>query len=322
MRKTILTTNIPEAARRLLDGEVIGMPTETVYGLAGIINSETAISNIFKVKGRPADNPLIVHIADLSQLDDVAAEVPELARQLSRAFWPGPLTMLLKKRSTVPDVVTAGLETVAVRMPAHPAALALLSIVGEPVAAPSANPFGAISPSEAAHVLKYFEGKIPLILDGGPCAVGIESTIVGFEGTDVVVYRHGSITVEQIMAVTGTTCIDRHSGVLKVAPGMYPRHYAPATPLVFSNDLQKLAEQHKGKKIGVLYYGESFINNAVTISCSLSPSADMDEAAANLYGTLHRFDGLGLDIIIVQEFPAEGVGAALNDKLKRASWQL
>lgn len=321
MRKTTVTTDISEAARQLLEGGVIGFPTETVYGLAGIIGSETAISTIFRVKGRPSDNPLILHIAHPSQLDDVAAEVPELAWQLSSALWPGPLTMLLKKHSSIPDAVTAGLETVAVRMPAHPAALALLSAIGQPVAAPSANPFGCISPSRAQHVLKYFDGKIPLILDGGPCDVGIESTIVGFEGPDVIIYRHGSVTALQIAAVTGARCIDRQSYEKAIAPGMYPRHYAPVTPLLFSINLQDLAEQHSGKKIGLLHYGGYFSSNDIVVSCSLSLSGTMEEAAANLYSALHNMDSYELDLILVEQFPDEGVGIALNDKLKRASYQ-
>ncbi|MGQ2983031.1 L-threonylcarbamoyladenylate synthase [Flavobacterium sp.] len=321
MRKTTVTTDISEAATQLLEGGIIGFPTETVYGLAGIIDSETAISTIFRVKGRPSDNPLIVHIAHPSQLDDVAAEVPELAWQLSSALWPGPLTMLLKKRSSIPDAITAGRETVAVRMPAHPAALALLSAIGQPVAAPSANPFGCISPSQAQHVLKYFDGKIPLILDGGPCQVGIESTIVGFDGPNIIIYRHGSVTAAQIAAVTDARCIYKQSGPKVVAPGMFPRHYAPVTPLLFSNNIQELAQLHSGKKIGLLHYGEHFSSNDIVASYSLSSSDSMEEAAANLYSALHKLDNYGLDLILVKEFPMEGIGIALNDKLKRASYQ-
>lgn len=320
MKDTIITTDIAAASIALQSGEVIGMPTETVYGLAAAIDSHEALVRIFDIKKRPHNNPLILHLFDVSQLDEVAASVPKAAIALASAFWPGPLTLLLKKHPSVPDIITAGLETVAVRIPNHPLAIQLLEAVGKPVAAPSANPFGSISPTEASHVHKYFNGQIPLILDGGPCAVGIESTIVGFENEKAVIHRHGTIAEVQIAAICETA---KASGGEKklVAPGMYPRHYAPRTPLIFSSDVSALLQKYKDRKVGLLYYGAGPSGiESCTVTCSLSETSNLREAAANLYKYLHRLDACWLDLIIVQKFPDEGIGRALNDKLKRANY--
>jgi len=320
MTGTIVTKDIAAASAALQSGEVIGMPTETVYGMAAVIDSHEALIRIFDIKKRPRNNPLILHISNVMQLDEVAASIPEAASDLASAFWPGPLTLLLKKHSSVPDIITAGLETVAVRIPNHLVTIELLKAAGKPVAAPSANPFGSISPTEASHVHKYFNGQIPLILDGGSCAVGIESTIVGFENDKAVIHRHGTISETQIAAVCETA---KSSGGEKklVAPGMYPRHYAPKTPLLFSSDVSGLLQKFNDRKVGLLYYGEKPAGiESCTVTCSLSKTSDLNEAAANLYTSLHRLDACWLDLIIVQKFPDHGVGRALNDKLKRANY--
>lgn len=321
MKDTIITTDIVAASAALQSGDVIGMPTETVYGLAAAIDSHEALMRIFDVKKRPHNNPLILHLFDVMQLDDVAACVPEEAKALAAAFWPGPLTLLLKRNPYVPDIVTAGLETVAVRIPNHPLTLELLKAVGKPVAAPSANPFGSISPTEAAHVHKYFNGQIPLILDGGPCAVGIESTIIGFDNEKAVIHRYGTISDAQITSVCEIAKASGDGGKKTVAPGMYPRHYAPRTPLIFSNDVSALLQKYENRKVGLLYYGEKPSGiETCTVTCSLSKTSNLKEAAANLYTSMHRLDACWLDLIIVQKFPNEGIGRALNDKLKRANY--
>ncbi len=256
MKDTIITTDPAIAAEALRMGKIIGMPTETVYGLAAAIDSVEALKSIFEIKQRPYNNPLILHIYDVNQLEDIAISVSGSAKALAEAFWPGPLTLLLRKAPSVPDIVTAGLDTVAVRIPGHPLALELLRKVNKPVAAPSANPFGQISPTEAAHVAGYFNAQIPIILDGGPCTVGFESTIVGFNDERAVIYRHGSITQTQIAEVCKTATVDGSAEKAIVAPGMYLRHYAPRTPLLFSSDLAALIKRYAGCKIGLLYYNQ------------------------------------------------------------------
>ncbi|AWH86508.1 threonylcarbamoyl-AMP synthase [Flavobacterium album] len=315
---TIITKDIDTAAAALASGEIIGLPTETVYGLAGSAFRPAAVEGIYNLKERPRSNPLILHIAGLKDLDAVATGIPQSAYDLAAAFWPGPLTLVLPKQPTVSGVVTSGLETVAVRVPAHPMAQQLLAVAGCPVAAPSANPFGRISPTNARHVYGYFKGKIPLIVDGGSCAIGIESTIVGFENGFPVIYRHGAITHEQVAAIVGNAALETYeTGVIK-APGMHSRHYSPRTPLVTSRDVKEIIAAHKGKQIGAVIFkagGKLPVARQIT----LSPEGSLTQAAAGLYEALHAMDLMGLDLIVAEEFPACGIGAALNDKLYRAS---
>ncbi len=316
---SILSTNISQAAEILRQGELVAIPTETVYGLAGNIFDEAAIRKIFALKGRPLFNPLIVHIKSTAELPRLAREIPEPARLLADAFWPGPLTMVLKKQPDVPDLVTAGKDSVAIRIPGHPVALALLEQLDFPLAAPSANPFGCISPTAAAHVESYFNHSLKMVLDGGECAKGIESTIVGFENGQPVLYRMGSIALEEIEAVIGKIAVKNKKELAPDAPGMLARHYAPRTSTFLTADPAAFIRDFPGRKIGVLLFQHRFDNPAVSAQEILSEAGSLPEAAANLYAAMHRLDKLGLDMIVAERFPEQGLGNSINDRLERAT---
>lgn len=317
---TVITTDVYQIKDALDKGEVVGFPTETVYGLAGNIYNEEAISKIFSVKQRPSFNPLIVHIGSISELYKIAIDIPESALELANCFWPGPLTLLLKKKNAVPDTITAGKKTVAVRFPNHPMAQNLLSLLDYPLAAPSANPFGSISSTTAQHVFDYFNHKIPFILDGGICANGMESTIVGFKEDKPVVYRKGSITIEAIEFVCGEVEQHLQNDKNPDAPGMLSKHYAPATPLVITKNVEAFLKDHLNKKIAVLVFGNTSLAEAPLFHKEIiSEKGDLKEAAKNLYAALHRIDKLQADLIVTEEFPDTGLGKTLNDRLRRAS---
>lgn len=316
----MITRDIQLAVDCLDRNDVVGMPTETVYGLAGNAFSEQAVRKIFEVKQRPAFNPLIVHISSAADLDTVATDIPEAALVLTRHFWPGPLTVVLKKKSCIPDLVTAGKATVAVRVPDHPVARQLLGSISYPLAAPSANPFGTISPTTAGHVERYFGDIIPCVLDGGPCRKGIESTIVGFGDDGIpVILRLGSITPEEIEAVAGFATVRNTADTAPDAPGMLSRHYSPKTELVISDNPEKLLERYAGKKVGLLTFSERLPGRPELVQVVLSEKGDMNEAAAALYAALHELDQLSAEVIITSLLPETGLGRAINDKLRRAS---
>ncbi len=296
----------------------MAIPTETVYGLAGNAFNSEAITKIFELKKRPFFNPLIVHIKSAEYLDKVAKNIPKNAQKLAKAFWPGPLTLVLEKQPIIPEIVNAGKETVAVRIPNHPITLQLLNELNFPVAAPSANPFGSISPTSAEHVFSYFGETLPVVLDGGVCQKGIESTIVGFEGETPVLYRLGSVSVEQIEIEVGKIKVMNHSEKSPVAPGMLARHYAPTTPTFLTENIEKMIAENPTEKIGVLSF-ETKIENANLVHQEiLSPTGNLEEVAKNLYAAMHRLDKLNLTMIIAERFPNQGIGRAINDKLERA----
>ena len=314
-----ISTKIKDAKQILKQDELVAIPTETVYGLAGNIYSETAIKKIFETKNRPSFNPLIVHIDSIDRLNNIVAEIPKKAVMLAEAFWPGSLTLVLKKKNTIPDSITAGKNTVAVRIPNHPLTLDLLKSLDFPLAAPSANPFGSISPTTAAHVADYFPDKIEMVLDGGPCANGIESTIVGFEGEEPILYRLGAISKEEIEAVIGTVKTANKNDKTPEAPGMLSRHYAPKTKTVLSTDISESINEYEGLKVGVISFtDETSLENISAIEI-LSHKGDLKEAATNLYAAMHRLDKLNLDIIIAQNFPDSDLGRSINDRLIRAT---
>ncbi|SHJ39582.1 translation factor SUA5 [Hymenobacter daecheongensis DSM 21074] len=317
---TPISPELAQAARLLRADELVAIPTETVYGLAGNIFSPTAIAKIFALKQRPLFNPLIVHIHSIGQLPTLARHVPEKAQRLAAAFWPGPLTLVLKKQPSVPDLITAGKDTVAVRMPNHPLVLALLQQVGFPLAAPSANPFGSISPTRAAHVEEYFGATGLLVLDGGDCARGIESTIVGFDDDDEpVVYRLGSLALEEIEAVVGPVALNNKKETAPDAPGMLSRHYAPATPTHLTADPAAFIAPLADKKIGLLLFRRKLDAPFVKHQVVLSEAGDLGEAANGLYGALHALDKLQLDLIVAERMPDAGLGKSINDRLERAT---
>lgn len=315
----MISTDISKAADLLKAGEVIGLPTETVYGLAGNIFNETAIRKIFSVKQRPFYNPLIVHLAGIDRLDQVAKGIPGIAIKLAEKFWPGPLTLLLQKQTAVPDLVTAGKTTVAVRVPDHRLALALLKSIDFPLAAPSANPFGCISPTTAKHVDDYFGDNIPLVLDGGPCRNGVESTIIGFNDGEAILYRHGAIPMEEIEKITGKLKVYVKEENAPDAPGMLSKHYSPRTPTILTDNIQQVLKEHAGKKMALLLFNKKRNEYDPALQWVLSPGSRLEEAASNLYAMLHTLDELKVDLIICEKMKEEGLGITMNDRLVRAS---
>lgn len=245
---SIISKDIQKAAQLLTDEKLVAIPTETVYGLAGNIFSEKAIKSIFSTKKRPFFNPLIVHIPSKEALKDIVVDIPEKAKLLADAFWPGSMTLVLKKNKNIPDLITAGKDTVAVRIPNHPVTLELLNSIDFPLAAPSANPFGSISPTKPEHVESYFNNEISQVLDGGSCANGIESTIIGFNYNEPIIYRLGALALEEIEAVVGKITILNKKEVKPDAPGMLARHYAPKTTTYLVDDVASEIQKHNDKK--------------------------------------------------------------------------
>lgn len=306
-------TDVMRAAELLRAGELVAIPTETVYGLAGNAYDEGAVLGIFQAKNRPSFDPLIVHVRDRAQVEDVVADVPAEAHALMEKFWPGPLTLVLPKRPVVPDMVTSGLDTVGVRMPAHPLTQELLRRIDFPLAAPSANPFGYISPTTAQHVADQLGGRIPYILDGGACNVGVESTIIGWEDGLPVLYRPGGLPIEAIEEVIGRVR-PQVEHVLPVAPGMMESHYAPRKLLIVG-DVPALLREHAGKRIGVIAFKA---RHDAWRCMTLSSAGDVNEAARGLFTGLRELDASDADLIVAEEFPDEGLGRAINDRLRRA----
>jgi L-threonylcarbamoyladenylate synthase len=318
MKTAVIGTDTGEAKKWLEAGQVIGIPTETVYGLAGNALSPAAVARIFEVKNRPTFDPLIVHSSRVEKIAQFVAEMPPAARRLADAFWPGPLTLLLKKADRVPDLVTSGLDTVAVRIPNHPLTLRLLDALDFPLAAPSANPFGYVSPTRAAHVQAQLGDKIPYILDGGPCQVGIESTIVGFEGTELVVYRLGGIPVEAIEELMGPVRVTAHSSSNPKAPGMLISHYAPLKP-VFTAGLDGLVDRYGAASVGVLAFQHASPRVPAGNQFVLSESGSPTEAAQRLFAGLRSLDGLPVAAIYAELLPERELGRAINDRIRRAA---
>lgn len=314
----MITSNIDKAVKALINDEIVALPTETVYGLAGNAYNDSVIRKIFDLKKRPLYNPLIVHIRSASCLHEVAQNIPEMAFKLSEKFWPGPLTLLLEKKEQISALVTAGKNTVAVRVPDHPFILDVLNRLEFPLAAPSANPFGSISPTCAEHVSDYFDQSLSVILDGGECERGIESTIVGFEENTPVLYRYGSISVEDIEKVAGKLRVNTKNDKHPDAPGMLSRHYSPATDTYFADNVEDLINDFDGKRIGLLLFKNKFQESKIRVQEVLSRDGDLTEASRNLYAALHRLDKAGLDVIIAEKLPDYGLGAAMNDRLRRA----
>lgn len=315
----MISKDINLAVLYLKHNGIIGLPTETVYGLAGNALEIEAIHKIFDVKKRPTFNPLIVHIKGVEDLDKVAKEIPPIAYKLANAFWPGPLTFILKKQTHIPDLVTANQETVAVRVPNHPIALSLLNQLDFPLVAPSANPFTSISPTRAEHVENYFGNQIEMVLDGGECEAGIESTIVGFENDRVVVYRLGALALEEIEKVSGSVTLLNKKDKKPIAPGMLLKHYAPKTDFILTRNVHEKLEWYSGKKIGLLLFNSYLPQIEKKYQIVLSEESDLKLAASKLYNAMHQLDKMNLDIIIAERLPEYGLGISINDRLERAS---
>ncbi|EPR72844.1 TsaC protein (YrdC-Sua5 domains) required for threonylcarbamoyladenosine t(6)A37 modification in tRNA [Winogradskyella psychrotolerans RS-3] len=320
---SIISKDISKAIQLLTAEDIVAIPTETVYGLAGNIYSEKAITAIFETKKRPFFNPLIVHIPSIDELSSIVEYIPAKAQLLAEAFWPGPITLVLKKKAIIPDLITGGKDTVAVRVPNHPTTLELLHRLDFPLAAPSANPFSSISPTTAQHVETYFKDDIKMVLDGGACTSGIESTIIGFENDEPIIYRLGSKSLEDIEAIVGTieikNSVKSQTEAIPDAPGMLERHYAPKTKTVLTNNILEAVNLHKNKRIGLLTFQYEIEHPNIEVQIALSTSGDLVESASNLYDVLHQLDKMHLDIIIAEEFPDYGLGKSINDRLTRAT---
>ncbi|WP_180954418.1 L-threonylcarbamoyladenylate synthase [Bacillus sp. V5-8f] len=320
---------VAQPAKMLQQDKVVAFPTETVYGLGANARSDKAVEKVFKAKGRPSDNPLIVHIASRAQLDEITEEIPEVAEKLMEVFWPGPLTLIFKKRQGVlSELVTAGLDTVAVRMPDHPVALALIKESGLPIAAPSANTSGRPSPTTARHVQDDLTGKVAGIVDAGATGVGVESTVLDCTEEIPVILRPGGITKEEIEDVIGEVKADaslKNKEAAPKSPGMKYTHYAPKAPFVLVDGnlsfLQHIIDekQSEGLKVGVFAAREN--ETKIRADYVLAPGSveDLNSVAAGLYDTLRKFDELPVDVIYGEVFPDTGIGAAVMNRLLKAS---
>jgi L-threonylcarbamoyladenylate synthase len=297
-------------------GEVVALPTETVYGLAADACNPEAVAKIFEAKERPRFDPLIVHLPDGGALESIARVESDLVRSLISKFWPGPLTFVLIKREIIPDIVTAGLPTVAARMSAHPIFQQIVSAFGGPLAAPSANRFGRISPTTAQHVSNELAGRIPLVVDGGATRHGIESTIVRVMDGAIEILRHGPITAEMLEEF-GPVRRCAHSGAV-VAPGQLPIHYSPQTKLVVTDNVAKFIPP-EAARVGALSVRSLRGTTRFAEVRHLSESGDSREAAANLFRVLRELDAANLDLIVAERVPNEGIGVAINERLERAA---
>lgn len=319
-RERLIGTDIEEAALLLSQGLLVAIPTETVYGLAGNAFDPEAVIRIFEAKNRPAFNPLIVHTNSVSKMKPFLSGFPKWAHALAEAFWPGPLTLLLPRNEIIPDLVTAGHGRVAVRIPDHPLTLELLSMLDFPLAAPSANPFGYISPTTAGHVAEQLGDKVAYILDGGPSRIGLESTIIGI-GTDgkPEVYRLGGLSQEAIEAVAGPVSV--HQSPVEQDPeasGMLKVHYSPNTRMMLG-PLDVLVPEFAHKKPLLLTFQHRHPAYPADLQLVLAPTGDIREAAHRLFSALRELDGRGASLILAEPVPDKDLGRAINDRLRRAA---
>ena len=308
-------SDMEAAVKCLQQGELVGIPTETVYGLAANALDPKAVAKIFSAKNRPFFDPLIVHIPDLAEAKHYVQSMPEKAVKLAETFWPGPLTLVLQKKAIIPDLVTAGQDTVGIRVPSHPICLNLLKRLDFPLAAPSANPFGYVSPTLASHITEQLGDKVCYILDGGPCRVGVESTIVGFPQGEPVIYRLGGITAEQIVNVIGPIEEQISAGSNPSAPGQLDVHYSPRCKVVLSNP----ADVTDSEDICYLRFSVPVENIDLQRQFFLSPQGKVEEAAVHLFAMLRSLDKKGYRVIVAELLPEEGLGRAVNDRLRRAA---
>ncbi|WP_057939291.1 L-threonylcarbamoyladenylate synthase [Algoriphagus resistens] len=308
-------------AKKVLDaGKLVAIPTETVYGLAGNALNPVAVASIFETKNRPSFDPLIIHVASFLEVENYVVDIPTALSRLAEQFWPGPLTLLLPRKNNIPDIVTSGLDRVAVRVPDHPLTLELLAQVDFPLAAPSANPFGYISPTSPQHVDAQLGEKISYILDGGKCKVGLESTIVGMEGDEIVVYRLGGLEISEVERIVGQVKLQSHSSSNPQAPGLLESHYAPSKTFLLG-DLETLIAEHQrqGIDFAVLSLAQTFPEIPMNNQLLLSPRADLKEAATHLFSAMRSLDESNATVILAELMPDKGLGKAINDRLRRAA---
>lgn len=308
-----------KATAIIKSGGIVAFPTETVYGLGADAFNPLAVARIFEAKKRPLFDPLIIHIADLSQMSRLAAGIDKRAGRLAGRFWPGPLTMVLPKHEFVPDIVTAGLDTVAIRMPDHLIAHDLIMMSGTPIAAPSANRFGYISPTKAVHVLEQLGDRVDMIIDGGDCAVGVESTIIRLTDERSVILRPGGVPVEEIEAIIGPVETAPGAEAKPESPGQLPSHYSPSIPVYLAGGIREI--DFTRNEAGFLLFKKPELPVPEERTEILSATGDLKEAAANLFSSLHRLDKLKIQVIIAESVPEEGLGIAIMDRLRRAAWK-
>jgi L-threonylcarbamoyladenylate synthase len=343
---------LARAAERLRSGGLVAFPTETVYGLGAHALDRAAVARVFEAKGRPSTDPLIVHIASVDALDALVAFVPDLARTLAARFWPGPLTLVLSRSSRVPDEVTAGLGTVAVRIPSHPVAQALIELAGVPIAAPSANLFSRPSPTTAAHVLDDLDGRIDIVVDGGPTTHGIESTVVDLSADIPAILRPGAVTIEMLRKIipgvtegrarsftdgSAKAPAEDHRDTAMPSPGLLDKHYSPRAPLTLYEGPHAVATivadarlaRNRGQRVGIIAADEDRRKLAAAGGveggppvkiAALGPAEDLESVAARLYAALRELDAAGVDLILARAFPSRGgLGIAVQDRLRRAA---
>lgn len=308
--------DITKAASILRNGGLVAIPTETVYGLAANATNEVAIARVFEAKNRPSFDPLITHIGDTTDLAPLVTAIPDLARKLMATFWPGPLTLVLEKSEKISELISSGLSTAAFRVPRHPLLHQLLTSIDFPLVAPSANPFGYVSPTEAAHVNNQLGDKIDYILDGGPSKIGLESTILNISGEAPEVLRLGGLAVEKIEEVIGPIGKIKTSSSKPNAPGMLSSHYSPSVP-VYLGHIDELISDFKDKKKGILSFSKNYPSFANFV---LSENGDLIEAATRLFSGLRWFESQKVEVILTELVPEYGLGRAINDRLRRASY--
>ena len=316
---SFIGTNISIAAELLKKGEVVAIPTETVYGLAANALKATAVAKVFQFKNRPSFDPLIIHLPSFERVEPYVLDIPDVIKKLADAFCPGPLTLLLKKNELIPDLVTSGSSYVAVRIPAHPVTKALLDMLDFPLAAPSANPFGYISPTTAQHVADQLGNVLPYILDGGPCDIGVESTIAGLNDYgELEILRKGGLPLEEIRRIAGHINVKDNSTSNPKAPGMLESHYAPRVPLLMVDIDQEIAK-YNPETTGVISYTKIQPGVPHKHQVILSLSGDFKEAARNLFAGMRYLDSCHIDTILAEFLPEHDLGIAINDRLRRAS---
>jgi L-threonylcarbamoyladenylate synthase len=308
--------NIKIAAKLIAEGDVVAFPTETVYGLGADALNPKSVARIFEIKKRPTFNPLIVHIAHKESIKDYSQKHDSRIIELIENFWPGPLTLVLKKKKIIPDIVTAGNDTVALRMPNHKVALKLIEYSERPIAAPSANSFGFLSPTDPLHVEKQLGNKIKIILDGGTTSIGVESTIISFADKTPVLLRPGGLPLEKIEEVIGRVNFGAEYSDKPVSPGQLKFHYAPKIPIDFLNETT--IEKYSDKKIGVLFFKEKSFDNIFAVEKFLSKSGSLNEAAVNFFRHLHELECKDIDVILCEKLPRKGLGFAIMDRLQKA----
>ncbi|MFA7287748.1 MAG: L-threonylcarbamoyladenylate synthase [Melioribacteraceae bacterium] len=314
---SVTEKNLQSAAKLINGGELVIFPTETVYGIGADGLNPIAVSKIFEAKKRPTFNPLILHISDYTMLDLISADNNELIKEITNRYWPGPLTIVLKKNKIVPDIVTAGNETVAVRMPNHPAALKLIELSGVPIAAPSANSFNRLSPTKANHISDELSSKVKMILDGGKSEIGVESTIIRIENDGITLLRPGGITIEELKKVVNNVKVDTSVKLKPDSPGQLEFHYAPDKPIFFiTKDFPK---KYDNKRIGALLFSENKASYHYIKEYYLSPKGDLREAAANLFSMLYKLENdPDIELIAAEKIEEIGLGIAIMDRLKKA----